>query len=74
MTDYIRDLRPAEWGSGVILRGNNPEDQMSALGQERTLRGVRSMSALPPKADIDRDGCDVRFVPILLQKSPNAGR
>jgi len=25
---------------------------MSALGQKRTLRGVRSMSALPPKADI----------------------
>jgi hypothetical protein len=28
------------------------------------------MSALPPKADIKRDGWDVRFVPILLQKSP----
>jgi hypothetical protein len=27
---------------------------MSALGQERTLRHVRSMSALPPKADIRR--------------------
>jgi len=25
---------------------------MSALGQKRTLRGVRPMSALPPKADI----------------------
>jgi len=27
------------------------------------------MSAIPPKADIDRHGLDVRFVPILLQKS-----
>ena len=36
---------------------------MSALGQKQTLSGVRSMSALPPKADIDQDGCNVRFVP-----------
>jgi len=27
------------------------------------------MSALPPKADIARRDPDVRFVPILLQKS-----
>jgi hypothetical protein len=27
-----RDLRPTEWGSSVILRGNNPQDRMSALG------------------------------------------
>ena len=27
------------------------------------------MSALPPKADMDHHGRDVRFVPILLQKS-----
>ena len=25
--------------------------------------GVGFMSALPPKADMDRRGCDVRFVP-----------
>jgi len=36
---------------------------MSALGQKRTLRGVRPMSALPPKADMDQDGRDVRLVP-----------
>jgi hypothetical protein len=47
-SDYTRDLRPAEWGSSVILRSNNPQDRMSAL---------------PPKADMDRRGCDVRFVP-----------
>ena len=36
---------------------------MSALGQKQTLGMVRLMSALPPKADMDHDGCDVRFVP-----------
>jgi hypothetical protein len=30
---------------------------------DMTLRGVRSMSALAPKADMDQSGCDVRFVP-----------
>jgi hypothetical protein len=36
---------------------------MSALGHKRTLRRVRAMSALPPKADMDRACGDVRFVP-----------
>jgi hypothetical protein len=36
---------------------------MSALGQKRTFRNVRSMSALPPKADIGTQSRDVRFVP-----------
>ena len=36
---------------------------MSALGQKRTLEYARAMSALPPKADIDRACRDVRFVP-----------
>src|SRR6516165_75650 len=36
---------------------------MSALGQKRTLGDFRLMSALPPKADMDHQGCDVRFVP-----------
>jgi hypothetical protein len=36
---------------------------MSALGQKQTLQDVRTMSALPPKADIDQHGSDVRFVP-----------
>jgi hypothetical protein len=37
--------------------------RVSALGQKRTLRGVRPMSALPPKADIETQSRDVRFVP-----------
>jgi hypothetical protein len=51
-TDYSRDWGLAEWGSGVSLHGSNPEPPMSALGQKQTLRKVRLMSALPPKADI----------------------
>jgi hypothetical protein len=34
---------------------------MSALGQERTLRQVEGMSAIPSKADILRRNCHVRF-------------
>jgi len=52
MADYIRDFRPAEWGPTVILRGNNTQDRMSALGQKQTFKRLRLMSALPPKADI----------------------
>ena len=36
---------------------------LSALGQKQTSKHVRSMSALPPKADMDHHGRDVRFVP-----------
>jgi hypothetical protein len=41
-----------KWVSGVSLHGSNPDPLMSALGHKRTLHVVRSMSALPPKADI----------------------
>ena len=58
-----------KWGSGVSLRSSNLEPPMSALGQKQTLGKMRLMSALPPKADIDRARRDVCFVPILLQKS-----
>jgi hypothetical protein len=37
---------------------------MSALGQKQTLRRVRVMSALPPKADIGTQSWNVRFVPL----------
>jgi hypothetical protein len=33
------------------------------LGQKQTTDWRLLMSALPPKADIGGDGCDVRFVP-----------
>jgi hypothetical protein len=36
---------------------------MAALGQKQTFEVVRSMSALPPKADIETQPRDVRFVP-----------
>jgi hypothetical protein len=38
--DYSRDLRLAKWGPIIILRGNNRQDRMSALGQKRTSRPV----------------------------------
>ena len=62
MADYIRDLRQAKWGLGVNLRGNNPQDRMSALGHKRTSEHLQSMSALPPKADIAERDWHVRFV------------
>jgi len=61
--DYSRELRLAEWGPTVILRGNNPQDRMSALGQKQTSGQVGVMSALPPKADIGTQSGNVRFVP-----------
>jgi hypothetical protein len=36
---------------------------MSALGQKQTFKRLRLMSALPPKADMDRHSYNVRFVP-----------
>jgi len=33
------------------------------MGQKQTSLRFRAMSALPPKADIDQHGRDVRFVP-----------
>ena len=37
---------------------------MSALGHKRTFCDVGAMSALPPKADMNRRQLNVRFVPI----------
>ena len=36
---------------------------MSAKGQKRTSWGQATMSALPPKADIETQSWNVRFVP-----------
>jgi hypothetical protein len=32
MADYIRDLRPAKWGSMINLRSKNPERSMTGMG------------------------------------------
>ena len=50
-------------GVAVSLHGSHPEPLMSALGQKQTSAHVGGMSALPPIADIDQSGRDVRFVP-----------
>src|SRR5260370_36707255 len=46
-----------------LVRHSKAWLRMSALGQEQTLRQPRSMSAIPPKADIRTDDRDVRFGP-----------
>src|SRR5215469_12757630 len=56
--NYSRDLRPAKWGSGIKFS----EPPMSALGQKRTSKDVRAMSALPPKADIRYDQGKARII------------
>ena len=43
---------------------------MSALGQKQTFAVQEGMSALPPKADIDGQSFDVRFVPIADMITP----
>ena len=42
---------------------------MSELGQTRPWRPTLAMSGIPLKAEVRRMLCDVRSVPILLQKS-----
>ena len=45
------------------MQYSEDELPMSALGQKRTSRNVRSIPALPPKADIGTQSRNVRFVP-----------
>jgi hypothetical protein len=52
-----------EMGLRLSLHGSNLGPVMSALGQKRTWPHFRSMSALPPKADIGTQSRNVRFVP-----------
>ena len=47
----------------VVVHHNKVEPPMFALGQKQPSRHLQPMSALPPKADMDQQGCDVRFVP-----------
>src|SRR5215469_10977756 len=46
-----------------LVRHSKIRLPMSALGQKRTWQSVSPMSALPPKADIDPQSANVRFVP-----------
>src|SRR6516225_5649647 len=52
------------WQKSAVVRHNKFRRGMSALGQKRTSAHVRGMSALPPKAEIETQSRDVRFVPI----------
>jgi hypothetical protein len=36
VADYSKVLRPAEWGSGLLVQSKNPKSHMSALGHNRT--------------------------------------
>ena len=54
------ELATGGMGFDRHLRGNNPQDRMSALGQKQTSRHLQPMSALPPIADIADSGLDVR--------------
>jgi hypothetical protein len=63
-----RDGLSPFWPSTATIthdpRGSGPPRMpMSALGQKATLRRHNSMSALPPKADMDPQFANVRFVP-----------
>src|SRR6516225_2144117 len=53
-----------------LVRHSKIRPPMSALGQKQTSELVQPMSALPPKADMDQSGCDVRFVPKAEMGSP----
>jgi hypothetical protein len=55
--------RQRNWRVQLRLHSSNFEPLMSALGHKRTLKHVRLMSALPPKADIGTQSRNVRFVP-----------
>src|SRR5258707_15085820 len=52
-------FRPSLWsGARPVYRAT-----MSALGHQRTLRHVRSISALPPETDIGGGGPQFRLMP-----------
>src|SRR5438477_5758534 len=51
--DYSRDLRPAEWDSGIRLHSSNPEPLMSALGHSRPSHFVPVLNNIRYASDSD---------------------
>src|SRR5438477_12661620 len=51
--DYSRDLRPAEWDSGIRLHSSNPEPLMSALGHSRPSHFVPVLNNVRYASDSD---------------------
>src|SRR6516164_11720551 len=62
--DFASSHDRPEARQGIVLTKTSALEglSMSALGQKRTPGHVKSMSALPPKADMDQHARDVRFV------------
>src|SRR5262249_62262818 len=61
---FARGVIGSQQSTGQLSGGGSRKRHlMSALGQKRTWPHVRSMSALPPKADIGTQSWNVRFVP-----------
>ena len=56
-------LHTRKCGEGASTKITTAQAGMSALGQKQTLELLRLMSALPPKADIETQSQNVRFVP-----------
>ena len=48
--NYIKDLRPAEWGLRIILRSSNSARRMSERGQTLAKLDVRFVTAFHPIA------------------------
>jgi hypothetical protein len=57
----LKQYQIADWS--LFPTSHQKEASMSALGQKQTLKRLRLMSALPPKADIGTQSWNVRFVP-----------
>src|SRR6516164_9143723 len=72
------ELRPAKWGSTVVLRSSNSQRPMSALGQKQTSRHLQPMSALCQKQTyaaqqntlflVGKWGCAARAQPAIVKR------
>jgi hypothetical protein len=71
MTQLQQGFAAGGMGFRIKSHGGNFEPLMSALGQKRTLKRLRVISALPPKADIGTQSRNVRIVPKAGKGVPN---